>query len=89
MVGSDKPSAAQRGGRHLLDKHPDIKLGYSDIAQRVNILDSGGRRVDGDGSWDGDLDVLLGSDGTMAVLALLLLNAGDVDGTLKTSRDLT
>jgi hypothetical protein len=33
--------------------------------------------------------VLLGSDGTMAVLALLLLNAGDVDGTLKTSRDLT
>ena len=69
LVGSDKPSAAQRGGRHLLDKHPDIKLGYSDIAQRVNILDSGGRRVDGDGSWDGDLDVLLGSDGTMAVLA--------------------
>ena len=54
LVGSDKPSAAQRGGRHLLDKHPDIKLGYryrnSDIAQRVNILDRGGRRVDGDGT---------------------------------------
>ena len=27
LVGSAKPSAAQRGGRHLLDKHPDIKLG--------------------------------------------------------------
>ena len=38
LVGSDKPSAAQRGGRHLLDKHPDIKL------------DRGGRRVDGDGT---------------------------------------
>ena len=50
LVDSDKPSAAQRGGRHLLDKHPDIKLGYSDIAQRVNILDRGGRRVDGDGT---------------------------------------
>jgi hypothetical protein len=28
-VGSAKPSAAQRGRRHLLDKHPNIKLGYS------------------------------------------------------------
>ena len=47
LVGSDKPSAAQRGGRHLLDKHPDIN---SDIAQRANVLDRGGRRVDGDGT---------------------------------------
>ena len=48
LVDSDKPSAAQRGGRHLLDKHPDIKLRVK--AQRVKVLDRGGRRVDGDGT---------------------------------------
>ena len=110
LVGSAKPSAAQHGGRHLLDKHPDINStrrpdptpepkiesrrvtlecqtlkvrepvrrsfvtdlakfrhlfirqpgGFvtrvtgskspKDIAQRANVLDRGGRRVDGDGT---------------------------------------
>ena len=61
LVGSAKPSAAQRGGRHLLDKQE--ASGYKARQRTRSWQPTRGRR------WDGDLDVLLGIDGTMAGLA--------------------
>ena len=61
-----------------------------DIAQRINVLYRGGRRVDGDGT--ATLTCCLGAIAPWQCqprVLLLLLNAGDVDGTLKTSRELT
>ena len=61
-----------------------------DIAQRINVLYRGGRRVDGDGT--ATLTCCLGAIARWQCqprVLLLLLNAGDVDGTLKTSRELT